>query len=237
MLICFAVPPLVIVSAQAFISRANANWSGAGYVAGAVLVAAWLVRWRSRNVTLIAMGTQAVLAALFLIWVARPEVGEAMGVANSFKRAKGWSQMTEAMLVRAAREPPGSLSAIAVNDRFLFNAAAYYGRDALARPGAPPLVMWLRAGKPQTQAEATDPLTPVNGSRVLAVSLEKVWIEEMKADFTAVGGEEILHVGLDRTRRRMAEMFIGEDFAPRPRDPVTGLPSTPPAIGPSPTPP
>jgi hypothetical protein len=50
-----------------------------------------------------------------------------------------------------------------------------------------------------------------------------------------VGGEEILHVGLDRTRRRMAEMFIGEDFAPRPRDPVTGLPSTPPAIGPSST--
>jgi hypothetical protein len=31
-----------------FISRANANWSGAGYLAGAVLVAAWLIRWRRR---------------------------------------------------------------------------------------------------------------------------------------------------------------------------------------------
>jgi 4-amino-4-deoxy-L-arabinose transferase-like glycosyltransferase len=48
-LLCFSLPPLLIVTGQAFISRANANWSGAGYLAGAILVAAWLIRWRARR--------------------------------------------------------------------------------------------------------------------------------------------------------------------------------------------
>src|SRR5690606_32116228 len=48
-LLCFTLPPLLIVTAQAFISRANANWSGAGYLAGSVLVAARLMRWRARG--------------------------------------------------------------------------------------------------------------------------------------------------------------------------------------------
>ncbi len=40
MLLCFTLPPLLMVSGQAFISRANANWSGAAYLPGAVLVGA-----------------------------------------------------------------------------------------------------------------------------------------------------------------------------------------------------
>ena len=62
-----------------------------------------------------------------------------MGVANSFKRAKGWRSLTEMIVDRADREP--GLTAIAVNDRFLFNAAAYYGRDYFGHVGAPPLTI------------------------------------------------------------------------------------------------
>ena len=49
----------------------------------------------------------------------------------------------------------------------------------------------------------------------------------MAADFGAVSGEEVIGVRLDAKHRRRTELFIGAGFAPRPRDPVTGLPPKP----------
>lgn len=225
LLACFALPPLLIVAGQAFISRANANWSGAGYVAGAVLVAAWLLRWRARGWLIGALALQAVIAVLFLAVCLRPELAEPLGISNSFKRAKGWAAITDAIAERA--QLSGPYTAVAVNDRFLFNAAAYYGRDYFGSPGAPPLVMWLRAATPQNQAETAAPLTVDNGARVLGVALEQTWRDEMVADFTRVSGREIFSIRLDEKRRRRAELFTGERFAPRARDPHTGLPTPP----------
>ena len=39
-----------------------------------------------------------VVAGLFLLWVTVPATAEAMHMANSFKRAKGWSQLTRIVL-------------------------------------------------------------------------------------------------------------------------------------------
>ncbi|HYD46138.1 MAG TPA: 4-amino-4-deoxy-L-arabinose transferase, partial [Phenylobacterium sp.] len=216
----------LIVAAQAFINRANANWSGAGYVAGAVLVAAWLTRWRARR-WLIANGAfQAGLAALFLIMVVSPPLADRIGAGNSFKRAKGWEAMTQSLIARVRQEP--GLTAVAVDDRFLFNAAAYYGRRAWAEPGFPPLVMWVREIHPLNQAETERPLTPANGGRVLAASLVDAFRAEFKADFARTFGPEIVSITLDRNlRKRRMELFVGEGFAPRPRDPASGLPTPP----------
>lgn len=224
LLMCFALPPLLIVTGQSFISRANANWSGAGYVAGAILVAAWLVRWRAKGWLTGALVLQAVVAAVFLACVITPNFAETVGLSNAFKRAKGWEQLTKDMIDRSLAEAPGSLSAVAVNDRFLFNAAAYYGRDYFGREGEPPLKMWVREAHPQNQAETTEPLTPATGKRVLAVALEQTFQDEMAADFAGVSHREIVSIRLDHKRKRRAGLFIGEDFAPTPRDPVTGLP-------------
>ncbi|MET0294746.1 MAG: glycosyltransferase family 39 protein [Phenylobacterium sp.] len=225
LLLCFALPPFLIVAGQAFISRANANWAGAGYVAGAVLVAAWLLRWRARGWLIAGLALQGAVAAAFLAFCLRPELAEPVGLSNSFKRAKGWAELTDTVLDRARLSGP--YSAVAVNDRFAFNALAYYGRDVWGRPGAPPLTMWLRAAAPQNQAETEAPLTPALGSRVLGVALEGAWRDEMMADFQHVGGREIVSTRLDRERRRRAELFNGERFSPRPRDPRSGLPTPP----------
>jgi len=224
LLLCFAIPPFLIVTGQSFISRANANWSGAGYVAASILVGAWLVRWRARNWLIAAVAIQAATAVVFLACVLNPPFADKVGLSNAFKRAKGWEQITEQMVERVLREPPGAFSAIAVNDRFLFNAAAYYGRDFFALPGQPPLVMWLREARPQNQAETTAPLTPALGRRVLGVSLEQVYRDEMAGDFKTVSGREIVSIRLDKKRRRRAEIFVGEGFAPTPRDPLSGKP-------------
>jgi 4-amino-4-deoxy-L-arabinose transferase-like glycosyltransferase len=49
LLLCFSAPPLILVAGEAFVSRANANWAGAAFVAGSVLAAGWLLRWNARR--------------------------------------------------------------------------------------------------------------------------------------------------------------------------------------------
>jgi len=222
-LLCFTLPPLVIVTGQAFISRANANWSGAGYLAGSILAAAWLMRWRARRWLIAALAIQGAVAAFFLAAVISPALADRVGLANGLKRARGWSQTADMILNRATLEP--GLTAIAVNNRFLFYATAYYGRDRLAELGVP-LASWLLMEGPRNQAETAAPLTAEIGGRVLMVSYEGWRRAEMEADFEAASGLEIGSVWLDRRHKRKIEMFTGQGFRPSPRDPVSGLPAS-----------
>lgn len=229
MLLCFALPPLVTVAAQAFVSRANANWAGAAYVAGSVLVAAWLLRWEARRWLIGGLALQAVLAALFLTWVIDPRTAEAMGMANSFKRARGWDQTVQAIIERTREEQAlhGGVTAVAVDDRFLYNVAAYYGRDYFGTPGAPPLRMWVHEIAARNQAEAEAPLDAALGRRALIASLEGTYRAKIRQDFQATSDLQIVRVRLDRKRSRRTDLFIAQGFAPVPRDPETGLPPDP----------
>jgi 4-amino-4-deoxy-L-arabinose transferase-like glycosyltransferase len=225
MLLCFTLPPLVVVTAQAFISRANANWASVAYVAASLLVAAWLVRWRARLWIVVGLVIQGLFALLFLACVVSSPLTETLGVANAFKQAKGWEAQVETIIARAQLEQANApLDAVVVDDRFLFNAAAYYGRDYFGQNGAPPLKMWVHLSRPQSQAEAEQPLTAQTGRRVLGAALGGGYREEFKADFAKVSGVEISKVSLDRKRYRRTDLFIGEGFRPLPRDPVTGRP-------------
>ena len=228
LLLCFAAPPLVLVALQALLARANANWAAAAYPAAAVLAAAWLIRWRARGWIIAAVASQALVAMLFIACVTRPAVADSLGLSNSIKRVRGWDNTIASLITRAREEQGGQrLSAVAVDDRFLFNAAAYYGRDYFGRLGAPPLTHWVRESRPNNQAEVEAPLTRALGRRVLAASYEGQYATEMAADFGTLSGEEVIGVRLDAKHRRRTELFIGERFNPKPRDPVSGLPPKP----------
>jgi 4-amino-4-deoxy-L-arabinose transferase-like glycosyltransferase len=220
LLACFILPPLLIVTAQAFISRANANWAAACVLPAVVLAAAWLMRWRAKGWITAAIATQALAAAAFLAVVTQPGLADRLGASNGFKRARGWEETTTAILDRAELEQ--GLTAIAVNNRFLFYALTYYGRDRLA--AAPPLASWLLASEARNQAETAAPLDAALGRRALLVSYEGWWRPQMQDDFAHTEAMEFASIGLDRKHRRKIEMFVGEGFQPKPRDPKTGLP-------------
>ena len=226
LLLCFTLPPIALVAVQALLSRANANWSGAGYLPGAILVAAWLLRWRARRWLIAALAIQGVVAAGFLALVLQPSLADGLGLANGLKRARGWDQ-TAQIVVRKAREEQavGGLSAIAVNNRFLYYALAYYGRTYFREPLAAPLKIWLRGAGAGNQAEASAPLTAATGQRVLAVAYEHWFNTEMARDFARVEGAEIDDIWLDRKHQRVIDMFVADGFSPKPRDPVTGYPT------------
>jgi 4-amino-4-deoxy-L-arabinose transferase-like glycosyltransferase len=225
LLLCFTLPPILIVAVQAFLSRANANWSGASYLTGAVLAGAWLLRWRARRWLTAAVATQAAVAVALLAIAISPALADRLGASNSLKRARGWRETAQAVVQRARVEAPAGLTAIAVNNRFLFYGLAYYARDYLAEPLAPKLTVWVRGTAAGNQAEAASPLTPALGRRVLAVANERWFDTEMARDFARVLAPEIDDIFLDRKHQRQIEMFVGESFAPQPRNPATGYPT------------
>ncbi len=68
-LLCFILPVLLIILAQAVLSRANANWAATAYPAASVLVASWLARARpNRNLWYI------IAAISFLAFLLAPDV-------------------------------------------------------------------------------------------------------------------------------------------------------------------
>jgi len=221
LLLCFTLPPLVIILVEAFVARANANWAAAAYAPGAVLVAAWLARWKAWRWLGAAGISQAVIVAALMIGLAWPALADKAGLANGLKRLRGWRETTRAITERAALEDlNGGLSAVAVDDRFLFNEAAYYGRGSFGA-GGPPLKMWVRGARPRSQAELAAPLTAADGRRVLAVSLEGRSTAAMAADFARAGDRQINQVSLDLNHWRSVTSFLGDGYAPKPRAPVS----------------
>ncbi len=225
LLLCLAAPPILAVTIQALLSRANANWAFTTYVPASVLAAGLLVRWGARRWAVVGLTLQGVLAALFLACVLQPAVADALGLANSLKRARGWRETAEAVLDRAAADP--ALTAVAVDNRFLYNELRYYGRDRLERPGAPPLRMWVREARPLNQAELAAPLTAPAGGRVLAIGRTPEFQPEFMADFTQVQAQPPIRVRLDARRTRDLAVFVGVGLRRLPRDPITGLPPQP----------
>jgi 4-amino-4-deoxy-L-arabinose transferase-like glycosyltransferase len=225
LLLCFTLPPIAIVAVQAFLSRANAGGAGVSYLPGAILVAAWLIRWRSRRLLIAAISLQAALAAAFVVAVMSPRIVDNLGGSDALNQARGWDQMAQVVVRRARAEQLGGLSAIAVNNRGLYDALAYYGRDYFREPLAAPLTMWLRGTTAGNPAEASAPLTPSEGGRVLVVAYESWFNTEMAADFVHVQDPQIDDIFLDRGHQRRLDLFLGTDFRPQRRDPKTGYSS------------
>jgi 4-amino-4-deoxy-L-arabinose transferase-like glycosyltransferase len=235
MLLCWTLPAIVVVTLQAFLTRANANWTAAAYVGGAVLVAGLLTRWWPKR--WVRIGVAAIIALqaagtlLIVLMTAQPRIADAIGQSNAIKRVRGWESTSDAVVRRAEVEMADrGLTAVAVDDRFLFNTLAYYGRDFFRRPGAPPLRIWLRGSQAGNQAEAESPLTPIDGGRVLVVTAAEVKLSEdgekkmaprvalISEDFVRSQRLDISRARLDRKRLRRGVLILGEDFRPRPKD-------------------
>lgn len=239
MLACFTLPALAAMVVMAFVSRANANWAASAYVAGSVLTAAlltrdWPGRWKvAARIGLVATVVLQGAMALFIVYAAaNPRIVDQLAMSNSIKRLRGWEEASEIVIDRARTEAlNGGVTAIAVEDRFLFNSLAYYGRDFFAEPGAPPLTIWVR-DKAGNQAEAEAPLTPAKGGRVVVAILDdrkgarqaRIAADFRKADVIDVqrltlsipckGKPGESDAKYDHRCVRRVTLMLGEGFAP-----------------------
>ncbi len=212
LLLAWTAPPLVIVLAQAFIAGAKANWAAAAFVPGAILVAAWMLRWGRPRILIAVLGVQALVALGGLMLLIRPELADRIGLSDALKGVRAGRELTAMIVGRAQAQPPTApLTAVAIDDRELFNTAAYYGRGYFGVAG-PPLKAWLVGAGPANEAERTSPLTSANGARVLAVSHDGALTAAMRRQFQSAGETDIGEVWMDRKHHRGVAMFVGEGF-------------------------
>lgn len=162
LLLAFSAPALLIVSTQAFISRAHANWAAVAYpsaVIAAAIVAGRLARGDLALKSSLAL--HAAAGAGFLLAFMSFPLADAIGASGPFKRLRGW----DAQGPEIARLGEG-FDAILADDREVMSGLLFY-----ARPG-PPVVAWDSNGRIDSHYEAFKAFDPARGERFLFVTAD-----------------------------------------------------------------
>ncbi len=126
---------------------------------------------------------------------------------------RGWDS-TAALVTSAARAAAahGGLSAVAVEDRYMFNALAYYGREYFQRPGSAPLRI-RPAAKALNEAELSDPLTPREARLVLIA--ETVGLPPqpgLPGDFARITPVGRWTIPLGGGKTRIVQLMLGAGY-------------------------
>lgn len=126
MLLALALAPLLIVSGQAFISRANANWAAAAYPAATILTAHFLLagnrlHWLRTGV--IINGLCAAIVAISLTNILLPA---RLGAGSAVSELSGWRGLTEQIAAQARNTP---YDVILFDDRSMIAEMLYYQRN------------------------------------------------------------------------------------------------------------
>ena len=130
LLLAFALPVIVLVTVQAFLSRAHANWAAVSYVSAAVLVTATMIRdgaWGWLR------GSMALHAAILVaIGLATATAGSFRlpGGADPFARTLGWRALAEetAAVLAEARDAGQPFGAVLTDERAVTAELLYYMR-------------------------------------------------------------------------------------------------------------
>ncbi|MFW6027858.1 MAG: ArnT family glycosyltransferase, partial [bacterium] len=199
-LLCFILPPLLIVAGQAFISRANANWAVSAYVAATVLVTAWLLRADRRILLRLSVGVHAVFGALVWWLVLAPETGQsALGLdARPIRDMTGWD--TAAKRINEHLHKDGWTSVLTDN-RFVHASLAYYmrGQDV-------PLKAWDADGAPHDHFELVASFSRSDDGRVLLVS-KRGWTPKLLDRFEHVRFIDTMVIDIGRGRTRTLRLY------------------------------
>ncbi len=170
LLLSFTLPVLLVITAQAFVSRAHANWAAVAFVAGTLLVTSTLLRlaqdrWLSRSLVL-----HLGVLAMFAIGTAAAGRFTVPVVGDPFQRLLGWKGIAaEAektlQLARSAGKP---YRAVFADDRSITAELLYYMRNEPT-----PIRAWSAGPRPLDHYELTRPFKDPAEVPVLLVSVRR----------------------------------------------------------------
>ena len=98
LLASFVLPPLLVISAQALLSRANANWAMTAYPAALILVPPVLIRWRATWALWGSAALHGTVGFVFTSALLNFGVADALGLSNAVKRLRGWDETAAQVL-------------------------------------------------------------------------------------------------------------------------------------------
>lgn len=164
MLMSFALPPVAIIAATAFLTHANANWAAPAVVAMAVLTTAALVAQNRRFwlMTTVIVGLVAQGALL-----AGDRFADRIGIPNLrngdvYARTMGWRRLGDDVAAAAAAH---GARGIVADARDLVASMIYYIRAA-----GLPVFAWPLSAVPGHEFDISRPLTAASPRPVLLVT-------------------------------------------------------------------
>jgi 4-amino-4-deoxy-L-arabinose transferase-like glycosyltransferase len=197
LLLALTLPIFAIVTLQAFIARANANWAAPAFVALTILFTAWAMR-RSNTLALNANACLNATLALFLGALAMsPAFVAAIGQENSVKRLRGWDEAGRTIVTVANSGP---FDAIMSDDREDMASLFYYTRDRKL-----PLRMWP-SETARNQYEVTYRLRSDETANVLFVTRQSD-VSAITDAFASSQRIATLETRLDSKRKRIFFLF------------------------------
>ena len=190
-LAAFSATPLVLITFQAFVADANANWAATAFVAAVPLAVAELLdRW-PRIVLWASFALHGLVLALLSVVLVWPATANRLGLGNVFKRQEGWRVLADAVSGEFAH---GGYGVIATDNRSVTAELLYY-----LRPHGLPVRIWDPDRDNHNHFEMTMRLSspaprtllvvePENEAQVLATFESNRLIERVAAP---VGGRHV----------------------------------------------
>lgn len=197
LLLAFTLPVLGLITAQAFLSRANANWAATAYVAATPLVVGWLWdkgRWRHLVPASVALHLLAAGVAYNLDAFQRL-TGTPLRVVA---KMQGWDALGEQLRAAKAAHPDLPLL---FDDRKLMASMLYY-----ARPVVFDAVMFRRGPAIQNHYELTTSLAGREGEDFLLVARGDDG--PVRGAFASSEPAGVLHVQVTPTHAITARLYI-----------------------------
>lgn len=256
-LICFALPALLVILAQAVTSRAHANWAATAYIAGSLLVARWMVSehvlarpvwyvggglllvaaafvpdlsflaraglgsvlglvliglgavsaWRVRGLLWSGLVIHVMAALAFTALAAGPvHWSETAGLANAFKRTRGWVETVRSLSDIADQH---GARAIMVDERENWHGLDFYGQGVLTMP----VYTWQRYRTAKSYADL-HPLPEDAAGPVLIASVRKRFRPHICADFGRIVALDPLAIPLGGQSQRQFHLYLGYEYQP-----------------------
>ncbi|KAF0118134.1 MAG: glycosyl transferase family 39 [Rhodospirillaceae bacterium] len=205
LLVSFILPVLAVMSGEAFLSRAHANWGASAFVPATVLVVAWLVRlnkaWLLRVTLAVHLAAAAVLYTLDQTAVA---VGYPLTArSDPFKRVRGFDAVGRAV-GRLRADHPGV--ALLFDSRKVLAPVVYY-----ARPVAFDAVLWNDSGTVNNHFEMVTDIRRAIGHTFLLVT-EQPTADHVAHAFARTELVAVLRVPVHADFTREIRIFRCESF-------------------------
>lgn len=207
----FALSPFIIISIEAFLSRANANWAVTTYVAGSLLTAHLCVKyWDSFKLWLKgSILIQSFICLVLGLIILSPSLTDQMGLSNSVKRLRKWPKTVTTIENIFDRGHKGlSYQTLALDKRIIFYNLTYYG---LAKKV--PIKMWMYKVTPANHAEFTAPLIAQDGP-VLILNYHDHYENKLRKNFARLERLEDINIDLGGGKWRRLRVWVGYGYTP-----------------------
>jgi len=205
--------PLLTITLEALLSRANANWAVTAYVSGPLLVALWATK-SQRRLNWLKWGLIGQTAIILMIGgIASNETTvDAAHVNNAVKRLRAWPETSAIIREVASRD---DFAYIATDNRLVFYDLNYYGarenNKTKQLDSQATLTMWSINASPAHHAHLTRAL-PETDKPVLIISHYHQYEDYFREDFETLIALDPIEINLGPDKTRHLKLWRGTGY-------------------------